>query len=62
MARAKDDAPPTLVAARERLVADRADALARAAALRSGFDGIVVANALAAIDGKHAPEGGSTGF
>ncbi|MEU3907858.1 hypothetical protein AB0F20_29245 [Streptomyces goshikiensis] len=55
MTQAKDDAPPTLVA-------DRADALARAAALRSGFDGSVVANALAAIDGKHAPEGGSTDF
>ncbi|MFF2404525.1 hypothetical protein [Streptomyces goshikiensis] len=55
MTQAKDDAPPTLVT-------ERADALARAAALRSGFDGIVVANALAAIDGKHAREGGSTGF
>ncbi|MCX4775366.1 TraR/DksA family transcriptional regulator [Streptomyces sp. NBC_01264] len=49
-------------AARARLAADRADTLARAAALSRDFDGIVAANALIAVDDEHDPEGGSTAF
>lgn len=48
--------------ARERLETDRADSLARAAALRRDFDGIVAANALVAVDDEHDPEGASTAF
>ncbi|WP_331732553.1 TraR/DksA C4-type zinc finger protein (plasmid) [Streptomyces avidinii] len=48
--------------ARARLAADRADTLARAAALSRDFDGIVAANALVAVDDEHDPEGGSTAF
>ncbi|MGW6841218.1 TraR/DksA family transcriptional regulator [Streptomyces sp. NPDC054958] len=48
--------------ARARLAADRADTLARAAALGRDFDGIVAANALVAVDDEHDPEGGSTAF
>ncbi|GGQ08353.1 MULTISPECIES: TraR/DksA family transcriptional regulator [Streptomyces] len=47
---------------RARLAADRADTLARAAALRRDFDGIVAANALVAVDDEHDPEGGTTAF
>ncbi|MFE6273390.1 hypothetical protein ACFVQ9_31910 [Streptomyces goshikiensis] len=60
MTPAKDDAPPTLVAARERLAADRTPRAGGLAEKRLRW--IVEANALAAIDGKHAPEGGSTDF
>ncbi|MEU9233883.1 TraR/DksA family transcriptional regulator [Streptomyces subrutilus] len=49
-------------AARARLAADRADTLARAAALSRDFDGIVAANALVAVDDEHDPEGSSTAF
>lgn len=48
--------------ARERLAADRADTLARMAALGRDFDGIVAANALVAVDDEHDPEGGTTAF
>ncbi len=48
--------------ARERLAADRADTLARTAALIRDFDGIVAANALVAVDDEHDPEGSSTAF
>lgn len=48
--------------ARARLAADRADTLARAAALSRDFDGIVAANALVAVDDEHDPEGGTTAF
>lgn len=48
--------------ARARLEADRADTLARAAALGRDFDGIVAANALVAVDDEHDPEGGTTAF
>lgn len=48
--------------ARERLAADRADTLARTAALIRDFDGIVAANALVAVDDEHDPEGASTAF
>lgn len=48
--------------ARARLEADRADTLARAAALSRDFDGIVAANALIAVDDEHDPEGGTTAF
>ncbi|MFE5622629.1 TraR/DksA family transcriptional regulator [Streptomyces virginiae] len=47
---------------RARLAADRADTVARAAALRRDFDGIVAANALVAVDDEHDPEGGTTAF
>ncbi|MFH8336413.1 TraR/DksA family transcriptional regulator [Streptomyces sp. AM6-12] len=47
---------------RARLAADRAETLARVAALGREFDGIVAANALVAIDDEHDPEGGSTAF
>ncbi|MYT19850.1 TraR/DksA family transcriptional regulator [Streptomyces sp. SID7760] len=46
----------------ERLAADRADTLARMAALGRDFDGIVAANALVAVDDEHDPEGGTTAF
>ncbi|MFB7788628.1 TraR/DksA family transcriptional regulator [Streptomyces vinaceus] len=46
----------------ERLAADRADTLARMAALCRDFDGIVAANALVAVDDEHDPEGGTTAF
>ncbi|WP_329417621.1 TraR/DksA C4-type zinc finger protein [Streptomyces sp. NBC_00704] len=48
--------------ARARLAADRADTLARAAALSRDFDGIVASNALVAVDDEHDPEGGTTAF
>ncbi|MER5873473.1 TraR/DksA C4-type zinc finger protein [Streptomyces sp. NPDC002044] len=48
--------------ARARLAADRADTLARTAALMRDFDGIVAANALVAVDDEHDPEGSSTAF
>ncbi|WP_328923571.1 TraR/DksA C4-type zinc finger protein [Streptomyces sp. NBC_00190] len=54
--------PSTFATARARLAADRADTLARAAALSRDFDGIVAANALVAIDDEHDPEGGTTAF
>ncbi|MFB6628385.1 TraR/DksA family transcriptional regulator [Streptomyces sp. NPDC056362] len=54
--------PSGPVAARERLAADRADTLARMAALGRDFDGIVAANALVAVDDEHDPEGGTTAF
>ncbi|MER6218938.1 MULTISPECIES: TraR/DksA family transcriptional regulator [unclassified Streptomyces] len=54
--------PSAFATARARLAADRADTLARAAALRRDFDGIVAANALVAVDDEHDPEGGSTAF
>ncbi|MFF9035451.1 TraR/DksA family transcriptional regulator [Streptomyces sp. NPDC014892] len=54
--------PPTFSAARARLVAARAETLARAAALSRDFDGIVAANALIAVDDEHDPEGGTTAF
>jgi DnaK suppressor protein len=47
---------------RARLAADRADTLARAAALSRDYDGIVAANALVAVDDEHDPEGGTTAF
>ncbi|WP_405785837.1 TraR/DksA family transcriptional regulator [Streptomyces sp. NBC_01367] len=47
---------------RARLAADRADTLARTAALGRDFDGIVAANALVAVDDEHDPEGASTAF
>lgn len=53
---------PGSFAVRERLAADRADTLARAAALSRDFDGIVAANALIAVDDEHDPEGGTTAF
>ncbi|ATZ29384.1 General stress protein 16O [Streptomyces lavendulae subsp. lavendulae] len=57
-----DHDPSTFTTARERLAADRADTLARAAALARDYDGIVAANALVAVDDEHDPEGGSTAF
>ncbi|MFF1560898.1 TraR/DksA family transcriptional regulator [Streptomyces sp. NPDC058279] len=57
-----EHAPSTFATARELLAADRADTLARAAALSRDFDGIVAANALVAVDDEHDPEGGSTAF
>ncbi|MET9609342.1 TraR/DksA C4-type zinc finger protein [Streptomyces sp. NPDC006512] len=54
--------PSGSVTARARIAADRADTLARAAALSRDFDGIVAANALIAVDDEHDPEGGSTAF
>ncbi|MGT2526510.1 TraR/DksA family transcriptional regulator [Streptomyces nojiriensis] len=47
---------------RGRLAADRADTVARLAALGRDFDGIVAANALVAVDDEHDPEGGTTAF
>ncbi|MER6564334.1 TraR/DksA C4-type zinc finger protein [Streptomyces sp. NPDC001027] len=62
--RDSQDEPGTssLSGARARLAADRADTLARAAALSRDFDGIVAANALVAVDDEHDPEGGTTAF
>ncbi|GGW59101.1 hypothetical protein GCM10010503_40350 [Streptomyces lucensis JCM 4490] len=54
--------PSAFASARARLAADRADTLARAAALSRDFDGIVAANALVAVDDEHDPEGGTTAF
>ncbi|MGW4566160.1 TraR/DksA family transcriptional regulator [Streptomyces sp. NPDC004561] len=54
--------PSNVAAAHARLAADRAETLARAAALSREFDGIVAANALVAVDDEHDPEGGSTAF
>ncbi|MGW6884400.1 TraR/DksA family transcriptional regulator [Streptomyces goshikiensis] len=54
--------PSSVAAASARLAADRADTLARAAALSRDFDAIVAANALLAVDDEHDPEGGSTAF
>ncbi|MET9463844.1 TraR/DksA C4-type zinc finger protein [Streptomyces sp. NPDC006544] len=54
--------PSPLRGARVRLAADRADTLARAAALGRDYDGIVAANALVAVDDEHDPEGASTAF
>ncbi|MGZ0199693.1 TraR/DksA family transcriptional regulator [Streptomyces sp. RM1] len=55
-------APSDVLATRARLAADRAETLARAAALGREFDGIVAANALVAVDDEHDPDGGSTAF
>ncbi|MFG2416711.1 TraR/DksA family transcriptional regulator [Streptomyces goshikiensis] len=57
-----EQGPSAFATARARLAADRADTLARAAALGRDFDGIVAANALVAVDDEHDPEGGSTAF
>ncbi|MFB7497268.1 TraR/DksA family transcriptional regulator [Streptomyces sp. NPDC056161] len=57
-----DVRPSDVAAVRARLAADRAETLARAAALSREFDGIVAANALVAVDDEHDPEGGSTAF
>ncbi|MFJ9343062.1 TraR/DksA family transcriptional regulator [Streptomyces sp. NPDC101733] len=54
--------PAPLATARARLAADRADTLARTAALGRDFDAIVAANALVAVDDEHDPEGASTAF
>ncbi|MFG2603112.1 TraR/DksA family transcriptional regulator [Streptomyces sp. NPDC048514] len=54
--------PSAFSAVRARLADDRADTLARAAALSRDFDGIVAANALVAVDDEHDPEGGTTAF
>ncbi|MFE9498112.1 TraR/DksA family transcriptional regulator [Streptomyces collinus] len=54
--------PSDLSAVHARLAADRADTLARAAALSRDYDGIVAANALVAVDDEHDPEGGTTAF
>ncbi|MCX4546951.1 TraR/DksA C4-type zinc finger protein [Streptomyces sp. NBC_01565] len=54
--------PSVYAVARERIAADRAATLARAAALSRDFDQIVAANALVAVDDEHDPEGGSTAF
>ncbi|MER6470665.1 TraR/DksA family transcriptional regulator [Streptomyces collinus] len=54
--------PSDLSSVRTRLAADRADTLARAAALSRDYDGIVAANALIAVDDEHDPEGGTTAF
>ncbi|MFF5025154.1 TraR/DksA family transcriptional regulator [Streptomyces collinus] len=58
----EEPGPSDLPAVRTRLAADRADTLARAAALGRDFDGIVAANALVAVDDEHDPEGGTTAF
>ncbi|MFG2977489.1 TraR/DksA family transcriptional regulator [Streptomyces sp. NPDC048331] len=59
----RDERGPSVLATfRARLAADRADTLARAAALGRDFDGIVAANALIAVDDEHDPEGASTAF
>ncbi|MEU9083363.1 TraR/DksA C4-type zinc finger protein [Streptomyces sp. NPDC048357] len=52
----------TFATARARLAADRADTLARAAALNRDYNAIVTANALVAVDDEHDPDGGSTAF
>ncbi|MFE6840151.1 TraR/DksA family transcriptional regulator [Streptomyces sp. NPDC057705] len=57
-----EHSPSTLATTRARLAADRADTLARAAALGRDYDGIVAANALVAVDDEHDPEGASTAF
>jgi RNA polymerase-binding transcription factor DksA len=57
-----DSGPSPFSTVRARLAADRADTLARAAALRRDFDGIVASNALVAVDDEHDPEGGTTAF
>ncbi|MFD4940699.1 hypothetical protein [Streptomyces virginiae] len=54
--------PSPFATARARLVADRADTLARAAALSRDQDAIVAANAVVAVDDEHDPEGSSTAF
>ncbi|GGU01842.1 MULTISPECIES: TraR/DksA family transcriptional regulator [Streptomyces] len=54
--------PSSFATHRARLAADRADTLARTAALSRDFDGIVAANALVAVDDEHDPEGASTAF
>ncbi|MEV6379633.1 TraR/DksA C4-type zinc finger protein [Streptomyces sp. NPDC051773] len=54
--------PSAFSGARARLMAARAETLARAAALSRDFDGIVAANALIAVDDEHDPEGGTTAF
>ncbi|MFE6847730.1 TraR/DksA family transcriptional regulator [Streptomyces sp. NPDC057686] len=54
--------PSRFSTARADLAADRADTLARVAALSRDFDGIVAANALVAVDDEHDPEGGTTAF
>ncbi|ROR00404.1 TraR/DksA family transcriptional regulator [Streptomyces sp. 2132.2] len=58
----QDHSQSILAAVQERLAADRADTLARMAALGRDFDGIVAANALVAVDDEHDPEGGTTAF
>ncbi|MFG2576309.1 TraR/DksA family transcriptional regulator [Streptomyces sp. NPDC048481] len=57
-----ESGPSPSSTARARLAADRADTLARAAALGRDFDGIVASNALVAVDDEHDPEGGTTAF
>ncbi|MER6787961.1 TraR/DksA C4-type zinc finger protein [Streptomyces sp. NPDC000658] len=57
-----ESGPSPFSTARARLAADRADTLARAAALSRDFDGIVASNALVAVDDEHDPEGGTTAF
>ncbi|MFD9368386.1 TraR/DksA family transcriptional regulator [Streptomyces sp. NPDC060020] len=57
-----EQGPADFEAARARIAADRADTLARVAALSRDFDGIVAANALVAVDDEHDPEGASTAF
>ncbi|MFD9621190.1 TraR/DksA family transcriptional regulator [Streptomyces virginiae] len=54
--------PSAFSTALTRLVADRADTLARAAALSRDQDAIVAANAVVAVDDEHGPEGSSTAF
>lgn len=54
--------PSAAATVRARLAADRADTLARAAALGRDYDAIVAANALVAIDDEHDPEGASTAY
>ncbi|NJP46467.1 TraR/DksA family transcriptional regulator [Actinacidiphila epipremni] len=49
-------------AARARLESARAAADAQITALSRDYDGIVAANALAAVDDEHDPEGSSTAF
>ncbi|QMU73194.1 TraR/DksA C4-type zinc finger protein [Streptacidiphilus sp. P02-A3a] len=49
-------------AARGRLLAERAEAVARITALGRDFAEIVAANALVAVDDEHDPEGSSTAF
>lgn len=53
---------PSQAAARERLEAARTATAAQITALRRDYDGIVAANALAAVDDEHDPEGSSTAF
>ncbi|GHE46022.1 hypothetical protein GCM10017778_32290 [Streptomyces vinaceus] len=56
----KERSGSTSADVRERLAADRADKLARMAALGRDYDGIVAANALVAVDDEHDPEGRTT--